>query len=312
VNYTVPSQVISSLTPSTGPVGTQVTLNGVAFGTTQGTSVLTFNGQPATAIASWSDGQIVATVPVTAASGPVKVAVNGINSNNDLIFTVPPPSESSVTPGGGTVGTQVTIAGSGFQANQRDSTVSFNGVVASVTSWSDTQIVTSVPAGATTGPLLVTVNSVNSSSAPFEVTNLTITSLLPTEAPAGGIVTITGTGFGASNANSGSVRLNGDSAHTYVTFWSDTSIKFEVLDNAPSGNLTVTKYDATSNALPFSVEGAPTVTGLAPSAGPVGGTVTISGNGFGPSQSGNSVQFAAGANAFGQTRRSSVGAIPRS
>ena len=60
----------------------------------------------------------MATVPVTATTGPVLVTVGGVNSNDDTIFTVPGPYLSSVTPGGGTVGTQVTIGGSGFQASQ--------------------------------------------------------------------------------------------------------------------------------------------------------------------------------------------------
>src|SRR5262249_9072469 len=124
----------------------------------------------------------------------------------------PPPSIGAVTPGGGVVGTQVTIGGSGFQASQRDSTVTFNGALAAVTSWSDTQIVASVPTGATTGPVSVTVNSVSGNSAgPFEIPNLTISSLAPPEAPATGTVTITGSGFGNTNlsALSGSLTTVG-------------------------------------------------------------------------------------------------------
>src|SRR5262249_31672694 len=199
-NYTVPSLVVSSLSPSTGPVGTQVTVTGLGFGATQGASALTFNNQPAASISSWSDSAVVATVPVTAATGAVKVVVNSVNSNNDNIFTVPAPNVSSIAPVGGTVGTQVTLTGSGFQASQGSSTVTFNGTVAAVSSWSDTQIVATVPTGATTGPLTVTVNGASGSyRLPFEVANLTLTSLAPPESPVGGTVTINGTGFGASN-----------------------------------------------------------------------------------------------------------------
>jgi hypothetical protein len=50
------------------------------------------------------------------------------------IYTVPAPAVKGVSPPGGVAGTAVTITGSGFQANQRNSTVTFNGVPASITS----------------------------------------------------------------------------------------------------------------------------------------------------------------------------------
>jgi hypothetical protein len=75
---------------------------------TQGTSTISFSGQTASQhhhITSWSDTQIVATVPQTAAAGPVAVTVNSIPSNLDVIFTVPGPSIASVAPWGGIAGT---------------------------------------------------------------------------------------------------------------------------------------------------------------------------------------------------------------
>ena len=304
-NYTVPNLKVNALSPYTGAVGTQVTVTGVGYGASQGTSVLTFNGQAAASIVSWSDTQIVATVPVTATTGPVKVAVNNINSNNDLVYTVPAPWVSSYTPGGGTVGTQVTINGTGFQANQRNSTLTFNGVAATPTSWSDTQIVATVPAGATTGPMLITVNGVSSFAKTFGVPNMTISGVTPPEAPVGGTITINGSGFGATNwyspdGNStvytGFVNLNG--TNMYVMSWSDTAITVQVPANAVSGTLSVLQYNATTNGS-LTVEGNPTVTAVSPVMAPVGATVTITGTGFGPSQSSNTVHFFAGANATG-------------
>jgi RHS repeat-associated protein len=299
VNYTIPSQTISSLTPNTGPVGTSVTVAGTAFGSSQGTSVLSFNGQPAT-VSSWTNTQIVATVPVTSATGPAIVTLGGVNSNTAL-FTVPPPNVSNFQPTGGIPNTTVTIHGSGFQANQRNSTVTFNGAPATVTSWSDTQIVTSVPAGATTGPLLVNVNFVPSQNnflTQFEVPYPVITSINPPEAPAGGTITITGSGFGANESYSpdgvstvytGFIFFNG--VQSLALSWSDTSITTYVPSQATSGNVTITKYDATSNAVPLSVEGAPTVASLSPDNGAVGDTITLNGSGFGSAQRTSTVYF---------------------
>ena len=296
--YVVPSLVVNSVTPGTGPVGTQVTIAGAGFGSSQGTNVLTFNGQVASA-SSWNDSQIIATVPDTATTGPAVATVTGINSNATAVFTVPPPSVQSYSPMGGISGTPVTITGSGFQANQRDSTVNFNGIAGTITSWSDTQIVANAPTGATSGPLLVNVNGINSQSGySFEVPNPVITSITPPEAPPSGTVTIIGSGFGASDRISpdgvstvlvGSVAINGVPAG--VSSWSDTSIIAVLPGNASSGSITVTKYDATSNPLPLTVEGTPTVETLSPTSGPVNATVTINGSNFGSLQSSNTVQF---------------------
>jgi RHS repeat-associated protein len=297
--YTVPNLLINTLSPSTGPVGTQVTLTGVGFGASQGTSVLSFNGQPSGSISSWSDTQIIATVPVTAASGPTIVRVNNINSNATNVFSVPPPIVNSYSPIGGVAGTTVTINGSGYQANQRNSTLTFNGVAATATTWTDTQIVATVPSGASTGQLLVTVNSVPSASSnSFEVPNPAITSITPPEAPAGGTITINGSGFGPSQRIAvggsivyvGSITLNGADVGIAVS-WSDTSITVALPSTATSGSLTVTKYNATSNASPFTVEGAPAIAGLSPSTGPVNGSVVISGSNFGSAQYSSTVQF---------------------
>ena len=59
---TVPAPSITSLTPTSGAVGTSVTITGTNFGATQGTSTVTFNGTAATPT-SWSATSIVVPVP---------------------------------------------------------------------------------------------------------------------------------------------------------------------------------------------------------------------------------------------------------
>jgi IPT/TIG domain-containing protein len=88
----VPAPSITSLSPTSGPVGTAVTITGVNFGATQGTSTVSFNGAAATAT-SWSSTSIVAPVPTGATTGNVTVTVGGQTSNG-VIFTIaaaPPP-----------------------------------------------------------------------------------------------------------------------------------------------------------------------------------------------------------------------------
>jgi pyridoxal biosynthesis lyase PdxS len=79
--------VINTISPTSGPVGTQVTIEGSGFGDLQGTSKVTFAGVEATNIISWSDYQIVAEVPEGATSGYVGVTVEGVTSNGKW-FTV--------------------------------------------------------------------------------------------------------------------------------------------------------------------------------------------------------------------------------
>jgi hypothetical protein len=80
---------ITSLSTTSGPVGTPVTISGTNFGTTQGT--VTFNGTPAT-VASWGASSIATQVPAGASSGNVVVTVGGVASNG-VNFTVTGPTD---------------------------------------------------------------------------------------------------------------------------------------------------------------------------------------------------------------------------
>ena len=79
------------------------------------------------------------------------------------------PSVTSLSPTSGSVGTAVTINGANFGATQGTSTVRFNGSVATPRSWSATRIVASVPSGATTGVVTVTVAGMVSTGVSFAV-----------------------------------------------------------------------------------------------------------------------------------------------
>jgi len=78
-NTTTP--IITSLSPVSGPVATTVTITGTNFGQTQGSSIVSFNGLPATAN-SWSATAVAATVPSGTTTGNVNITVNGVPSNS--------------------------------------------------------------------------------------------------------------------------------------------------------------------------------------------------------------------------------------
>ncbi len=77
---------ITSLAPPAGMVGTHVTIVGSNFGSSQGSSIVTFNGV-VTAPTTWNETTIIAPVPPAATTGNVVVTVSGVASNGTL-FTV--------------------------------------------------------------------------------------------------------------------------------------------------------------------------------------------------------------------------------
>jgi hypothetical protein len=83
---------------------------------------------------------------------------------------LPAPTLTTLSVTTGPVGTTVTLTGANFRATQAQSTVTFNGVTAVPSAWSATSITVTVPAGATTGQVRVTVGAGVSNGIQFTVT----------------------------------------------------------------------------------------------------------------------------------------------
>lgn len=162
---------ITRLSPKSGPVGTEVAIQGTGFGATQGSSTVQFKRAPAAELLSWSDTEIRCKVPEGAKTGPVKVTTSGGTSNGRRFTVTHPPVVTSLTPASGPVGAKVTISGTGFGASPGSSVVKFKGVTASkIISWSRTKIKCKVPAGAKTGPVKVVTGEGASNGVRFKVT----------------------------------------------------------------------------------------------------------------------------------------------
>jgi uncharacterized protein YceK len=83
-----PAPVISSLSVTTGSIGSPVVITGTGFGASQGNSVVLLNGTAVT-INTWSATSISITIPAGATSGPLVVSVApGMNDSNPVVFTV--------------------------------------------------------------------------------------------------------------------------------------------------------------------------------------------------------------------------------
>lgn len=172
---------------------------------------------------------------------------NGNNSNTDTT-----PVISSISPLSGVVESTVTIYGSNFSATAASNTVKFNGTSASVLSASETQLSVTVPVGATSGPITVTVgSSTATSSSNFTVISSTapsITSFSPESGEVGESVTIEGKNF-SSVATENIITFNGSAAT--VTSASATKLVVKVPEGATTGAISVKvgEANATSSSL---------------------------------------------------------------
>jgi len=176
VNQTVTAGQTASFTVvagGTAPLSYQWQKNGANIAGATAANYTT----PAT---TTSDSGSTFDVVVTNAAGTV--------TSSAATLTVNPapnvPSITSLNPTSGLVGASVTVSGANFGATQGASTVKFNGIAATPTSWSATSIVAAVPAGATTGNVVVTVGGVASNGASFTVQSDTTPPVVTITAPA--------------------------------------------------------------------------------------------------------------------------------
>ncbi len=185
--------VITSLDPPAvlaGTGNTDVTINGLNFGTVQegasvrfGTSPTSFKN-PALKVVDSTKAIMTLTSDLLAQIGGFFVTFlnpkNNLfdeNLSNPFPFSVAnqiatqPPSITSVNPSSAHIGESVTIAGSNFDpVFTTNNIVRFNGVQAvSILSTTGTQIVVVVPGGAITGPLTVITGGLTSNAVNFTV-----------------------------------------------------------------------------------------------------------------------------------------------
>lgn len=161
----VPPPAIASLSPSSGLAGVQVTIHGTNFSTNLAENQVTFNGVPAV-ISSATTAALVVNAPANVTTGKVVVTTNNQVSAG-VLFTVQSLGISALSPDNGLDGTVVTITGTGFNTTPSQNMVYFNGVQATVTSATATQLVVTAPAGTTTGVVTVNTNGLTATGPVF-------------------------------------------------------------------------------------------------------------------------------------------------
>jgi len=283
VIFTV-SPTVSSISPTSGAIMSQVQISGSGFGTAQGSSTVAFNGI-VSPVVGWSATSITALVPPGATTGNVVVTVNGVASGGtNFNVTTPPtqiaPNISNISTATAGVGQQVTITGTGFGATEGTGNVLLGTMLGFVVSWSDQTIQATVSAGSTSGVVQVQQNGLSSNSVALTVSSAAIGSVQPTHGLAGTSVTISGSGFGTDQGN-GMVWLG--TATGTVTNWSDGSITASVAAGSASGTVQVLQNGSWSNSVPFTID-TPNIRTVNPNSATAGTVITITGSGFGSTQ----------------------------
>ncbi|MFL9482913.1 LamG-like jellyroll fold domain-containing protein [Chitinophagaceae bacterium LWZ2-11] len=158
--YTYPAQTATALSPASGYPGIDVTINGKNFGTLAGAVKVFFGGVQADTVRSCTDGQIVVKVPPKAISGKVTLKVWTTSIDSIGSFTViAAPIIKSASASAGSPGDVITLKGTGFGTVVSNLAIKFNGTSGVVnTVVADTLITATVPAGFTSGNIVLYVN----------------------------------------------------------------------------------------------------------------------------------------------------------
>ena len=280
---TVHAPAITSLNPTAvtvGNTGFTLTINGTFFPTGNANAVVQFGTHDFSPV-TITETKITVSVPQAdvANSGAIPVQVLTADgdgpSSNIIDFQVnPTPTIATLSPTNVTAGHAtftLTITGTGFVTGD---TVSFDGhSITPNTGGTATQLQITVPTGdvntAGTIPVfVVTPDGVDSNSVGFTVNPApAITTLSPTDVTAGHpafTLTITGTNF----VNTDTVEFG---THSITPIAGGTATQLQI--SVPAGDVTtagnvnvnvVTADGVDSNTATFTVDAAPTVTGLNP------------------------------------------------
>ncbi|PIX16095.1 hypothetical protein COZ71_08545, partial [Candidatus Desantisbacteria bacterium CG_4_8_14_3_um_filter_40_12] len=280
---------VVSVSPTTGTVGMAITINGtgyaagdnirVAFGT-KVSMVTTVASQHGSFTTSW-------TVDVQR-FGTTTIIASGVGSATNIFCILP--QVVSVTPTTGTVGTVVTILGNGYAATD-SITVLFGSnpgiqmATASIHGSFTTRFTVNTQAYGTT---TITASGVSMATNIFRILP-ELVSVVPNTGTVGSLVTISCTGYGPSNT----IRLSFGTTNTLTTAKASsygTMTTVWTVNTQSYGTTSVvatslnTKDQAGNYITSLNMFKITTVIYITPTEGTVGTNVTVTGNGYGVSE----------------------------
>ncbi len=282
--------IINSFNPAFGINPQEVTISGTNF---LGTTQVTFGGVPAT-IVSVTNTKIIVTLGVgTISSTPIDVAVtkpDGTASVSGFVYSSVPntPVVASFFPECGTTGTVVTLTGTGLT---NVVSVKFGGTPAAFTVISDTEIRATVKSGSSGAVAVSTVSASFSLPGFTFLPQPTITSFTPSNALAGEVITLNGTGFEAGCSITTQGVWIGGAPATSFTVVSPTIIQATVPAESTHGSVQIVRTDNSVARRTGFLFGAPTISGFMPPSGTTATAVTITGTNFLTVYGANGVQI---------------------
>lgn len=202
---------ITSFTPTSGPVGTAVTINGFGFDPVPANNAVRFNGELAV-IVNASATVINAIVPLKATTGPITVTNARGTATSATPFTVQDREAFDITltptpvqvPPGGNGATKVTLTSTGLNSYPYAAAIAVSGSPAGVTATlsrptvflgGDAIVTFTAQSGTTAGSFPVTITATGQAG----LTTLTKTKTLTLEVLAAGGTTVTGRVLHADN-----------------------------------------------------------------------------------------------------------------
>jgi YD repeat-containing protein len=256
-NYDADGNLVSIVTPSAGTIAiaaflpqaatisSPVTIFGQGFSATPASNTVKLNGVVATVSAS-TVNQLTVTVPAGATTGTITVTVAGNTAASATSFTVlnsPAPTIASFSPVIGNTGTSITINGKQFASPMAEH-VYFSGVrdgaAAATTSTStSTQIATSVPGAAVTGPISVSTQyGTGTSTQSFVV----LPSNLPSGVSASTVSEVAQTTIGGAATSYPLSKANTQAAITFSVSPGVTAISLAITASTLAGGANIFVY----------------------------------------------------------------------
>ena len=290
-----------TLSPTSGAAGTTITVLGSGFGANRQITIKfdsnTVTTNPST-ITTSSSGTFSASfaIPAGTTTGSHTVSATEGTKTASATFTVSLTPTITLSPNSGAPSITVTITGTGFTANSAI-TVKFDSTTLATTPASVTTSSTgafsatiTIPNNATTGSHTISATDASgkTGSAAFNITTSGTITLSPTGGIAGSTATISGSSF--SSSSTVTIKFDGATLVTSpATITASTSGNFSATITIPTnssvGSHTITVTDASGRtaSAAFNVTTAGTIT-IAPTTGPSGTELTITGSNFAPNK----------------------------
>ena len=289
---------ISSVSPQTGRTNTVVTVSGSNFGSSRGSSSVWIGSVviPSSAFTSWSSSRIRFRIPRNTPSGNLTVRTSE-GTSNAIRLQITSPYLTGISPTRAETGDRLTLTGGNFGTRRSTGYVLFMSNVrpsaADYVSWSNSRIVVRVPARARSGNVQVATSNGTSGTKRLVIESRSpqITSISPRRVQYNQVVTVTGSNFGSSRGSS-TVRIGPVAIpSSALASWSNTRIRFRVLTNMRSGNITVRTSAGTSNAIRLEIT-SPYLASVSPSRVKPGDRLTLTGANFGSRRGSGYILFA--------------------